>query len=639
MGMLARLGVVLGLDSGEFKQGLESADKALGNFSTKVTTVGTLGAAAFAAMTYKALAYSDAISDVAKANDMAISSIMALSEGLAQNGGEAENAGKLVASFTSKIDEAAQGSKDAQVSFGRLGVTLNDLANKDVTQLFDQVINSLANMDDTISRNALAMTMFGKAAKGVDFVGLAEGTAEARKGFEEYAAAVEMAGDLHDKLDAKATKTIVLFTNAFLPTLNALYDALQKDSKGMDALLESAAAAGKFVAEIFYNAYTVVMMMGAAITFVASSIKDLFTGQGLDAVAKNFDVLNDRIKELWANAKAFHLEMEKPAAKAEEKKLTATTGPKRKVTPYKDPEAEKMRLMLEMAKLISIEYERHLEFNFANLKTQGDMAYMSENQKKIQEAINKVADDVEQKLIEIQKKREEAAAHGANKAVLDELDKQKQKIIELGETYKELSKTEIESQIAAQSSFEFGWSKAFNQYVEDSENSAKRAQTIFESLTSNMNSAIDNFVKNGKLSFSDLASSIIRDLIAIQLKAQASSLFSSMLPSLFGGKYTPGSDSFMGPMPPKADGGYVNSNTPYMVGERGPELFIPQGSGTIIPNNRMQSGGGGRQTINNFTINAIDTKSFEDRLYSSSTAVWAANQYANKSLAAVGGRS
>lgn len=637
MGMLARLGVVLGLDSGEFKQGLESADRSLSTFSSKVGTVGTIAAAAFAAMTYKALAYSDSISDVAKANDMAISSIMALGEGLAQNGGEAENAGKLVASFTSKIDEAAQGSKDAQVSFTRLGVTLNDLANKDITQLFDQVINSLANMDDTISRNALAMTMFGKAAKGVDFQGLAEGTAEARKEFAEYAAAVELAGDLHDKLDAKATKTIILFTNSFLPTLNSLYDALAKDAKGMENLMEAATTAGKFVAEIFYNAYTVVMMMGAAVTFVASSVKDLFTGQGLDAVSKNFDVLNDRIKELWANAKAFHLEMEKPAAKAEEKKLEIATGPKRKVTPFKDPEAEKMKLMLAMAKLISVEYERHLEFNLANLKTQGEMAYMTENQKKIQEAINKVADDVEQKLLEIQKKREEAAAHGANKAVLDELDNQKQKVEELGEAYKALSKTEIESQIAAQSTFEFGWNKAFNQYAEDSQNAAKIAQDTFQSLTGNMSSAIDNFVKSGKLSFKDLASSIIRDLIAIQMKAQASTIFSSMLGGLKmgGGQF----ESDINVSGFRADGGSVGANNAYVVGERGPELFVPQGSGTIIPNNRMQPSGGGSKTVNNFTINAIDTKSFEERLYNSSTAVWAANQYANKSLAAVGGRS
>ncbi len=34
----------------------------------------------------------------------------------------------------------------------------------------------------------------------------------------------------------------------------------------------------------------------------------------------------------------------------------------------------------------------------------------------------------------------------------------------------------------------------------------------------------------------------------------------------------------------RAEGGPVSANTPYMVGERGPELFMPQTSGSIVPN-------------------------------------------------------
>jgi hypothetical protein len=37
----------------------------------------------------------------------------------------------------------------------------------------------------------------------------------------------------------------------------------------------------------------------------------------------------------------------------------------------------------------------------------------------------------------------------------------------------------------------------------------------------------------------------------------------------------------------KADGGNVNSSSPYIVGERGPELFVPGASGTIIPNHAL----------------------------------------------------
>ena len=55
---------------------------------------------------------------------------------------------------------------------------------------------------------------------------------------------------------------------------------------------------------------------------------------------------------------------------------------------------------------------------------------------------------------------------------------------------------------------------------------------------------------------------------------------------------------------PRANGGPVNRNTPYVVGEQGPELFVPSISGTIIPN------GGGGSSVSaggasiNLTVNA-----------------------------------
>ena len=225
---VARLGVIFGMDSAEFESGLKKIGRGLDDVVTKVKYASAGVAVAFTAMTAKALQYGDQIADVAQANEVAIKTVMALSEGLAQNGGSAENAGKLLASFTAKIDDAAQGGKEAQETFARIGVSLKDLANKDMTALFDHTVMSLGRMDDAISRNAVAMSIFGKAAKGVDFVGLSEGTAEAREQFAKYAEAVKTAGELHDKLDAKAIKTTVMFTNAFIPTLNLVFDELNK---------------------------------------------------------------------------------------------------------------------------------------------------------------------------------------------------------------------------------------------------------------------------------------------------------------------------------------------------------------------------------------------------------------------------
>ena len=53
-----------------------------------------------------------------------------------------------------------------------------------------------------------------------------------------------------------------------------------------------------------------------------------------------------------------------------------------------------------------------------------------------------------------------------------------------------------------------------------------------------------------------------------------------------------------------ADIGMPNSGKSILVGEKGPEMFIPKSTGTIIPNNKLNIGGGGGATQNlNFTHN------------------------------------
>lgn len=61
----------------------------------------------------------------------------------------------------------------------------------------------------------------------------------------------------------------------------------------------------------------------------------------------------------------------------------------------------------------------------------------------------------------------------------------------------------------------------------------------------------------------------------------------------------------------KANGGAVQKGQPYMVGERGAELFIPNQTGQIQQSARGTSGG---QTTVNFNINTLDASGFEDLL-------------------------
>lgn len=170
------------------------------------------------------------------------------------------------------------------------------------------------------------------------------------------------------------------------------------------------------------------------------------------------------------------------------------------------------------------------------------------------------------------------------------------------------------------------------------EDSMKRTQQVFDSVWGNLGSAIDNFVKTGKLSMKDLARSVIQDLIAIQMKAAALKFLNFAFSSFSGGGAAPYQPAAVMGMPGYADGGDPAVNMPSIVGERGPEIFVPRTAGTIIPNHALNSMGSTTNVTNNY-INAIDTKSFEDRLLGSSNAVWAANQYAGKNMPTNFGRT
>ena len=47
----------------------------------------------------------------------------------------------------------------------------------------------------------------------------------------------------------------------------------------------------------------------------------------------------------------------------------------------------------------------------------------------------------------------------------------------------------------------------------------------------------------------------------------------------------------------RAGGGSVNPNMPYMVGERGAEMFVPKSAGTIVPNNQVGRASGGGNIV------------------------------------------
>ena len=105
-------------------------------------------------------------------------------------------------------------------------------------------------------------------------------------------------------------------------------------------------------------------------------------------------------------------------------------------------------------------------------------------------------------------------------------------------------------------------------------------QTIATGVTDMLTAAMDK-----TKSLAEVASNMLRNL-ANQLLQVA---VNTALFSLF-----PGSSLFKS-LPRFADGGSISGGKPAIVGERGPELFMPGRSGSIIPNNAM---GGANIVVN-----------------------------------------
>ncbi len=70
--------------------------------------------------------------------------------------------------------------------------------------------------------------------------------------------------------------------------------------------------------------------------------------------------------------------------------------------------------------------------------------------------------------------------------------------------------------------------------------------------------------------------------------------------------------SALGFLTGKASGGAVQKGQPYMVGENGAEMFVPNQSGQIQQTARGGSGGG--STTVNFNINTVDARGFDELL-------------------------
>jgi hypothetical protein len=128
----------------------------------------------------------------------------------------------------------------------------------------------------------------------------------------------------------------------------------------------------------------------------------------------------------------------------------------------------------------------------------------------------------------------------------------------------------------------------------------KELQDSFEAIGMAVSNSFKGMI-TGAMSFSNAMKGIISSVIDELIRLYVVQQIVGVVKSALGGIGLPAPT-----VPGKAIGGSVGKNKPYMVGEQGPELFIPGGSGTIIPNRNLSNSGGG-----NFNI-SVDARGASD---------------------------
>jgi hypothetical protein len=124
----------------------------------------------------------------------------------------------------------------------------------------------------------------------------------------------------------------------------------------------------------------------------------------------------------------------------------------------------------------------------------------------------------------------------------------------------------------------------------------KEIQRSYEAIGQAVSDGFKGMI-TGAQSFGDAMRGIIQAVINELFRLFVVQQIVGMVSSAFGGIFGGGASAPANLLPPGyATGGYPAPGKPAIVGERGPELFVPTGSGKIIPNHQM--GGGGGMVIN-----------------------------------------
>ena len=294
---------VLGLDTSQYDEGLKGAESSANSFGATLSqglgVAASVGAAAVTATTTAVVAGSAAfvkgVNDVASYGDMVdkTSQKLGLSTQSFQEwdyvlniaGTSMQNVQMGLKTLTNQIDEAKNGSADAQAKFEALGISMEELETMSREEVFEAAIYGFQGMAESTERAALANDLFGRS--GQELAPLFNMTQEQTQDLIETANEYGMVMS-EDAVAASATFKDSLTTlqgtmnglknsmlAEFLPSLSTVMDGLSAvfagDDSGLALIEEGVNELADSISEV---APRFIQIGGTILTALASSITE-----------------------------------------------------------------------------------------------------------------------------------------------------------------------------------------------------------------------------------------------------------------------------------------------------------------------------------------------------------------------------
>jgi hypothetical protein len=519
----------------------------------------TAASVAVAAVARSSFEFADAIGKVSTRTGIATDTVQAFQIAAVESGSSVEIANKSLEKFTRSVGDAQRGLKTQADIFRDLGVSIEDANGNTKTMdvLLREVSDGMAGLQSQSEKATVAANLFGRA--GIQIVDVLDNGGAAFDAYidkaREYGLILSEEGI---RKSEKFNDTLAFITRQFKTATAAISIAFLP-------ILQNLATSFKEV-----TATTVVGQDG--VMKFGESIRDIVLKQ-VDGFIRGFGDFLDAIHNVRKGLVQFAVDVERKFLETELATL-------------------KFRKNMDILGLATETFDALIRATSTALdENSNKMKVFNAQNKSGGNAVRKFADDLETYFVKVLGMSDEEV-----KNLLDSYNG-------MITGFKETDVTDIAAPLE----------KFRSELNEFSEQTFK--DNIIVKGFKDAEDALLNFVETGDLNFKKMVDSMIKELIRLQIRMTIIKPFFNAFETAGGfgkGGLMAGFGALFGGG--KAGGGAVKGGTPYLVGEKGAELFVPNTSGQIITNRNTEAmmAAQAQPVSINFSIQATDAAGVDE---------------------------